>query len=209
MIAFRNFEKYYDSRLIVKANIELAEHFCWLKGGNGAGKSTLLKSVTGLIPYSGNILVNDLNIRNDRMAYRQAVSYAEAEPLYAEFLTGSDLVAFYKDTRKAEGRQVDMLIDAMQVGSYLHQKVGAYSSGMLKKLSLVLAFIGRPQLIMLDEPFITIDTTGLEQLTALVKQALDADTTVWITSHQDISHGVGMQPAMLQIKDSELVKAAI
>lgn len=209
MIAFEKFEKSYGSKLIVKADVQLDENFYWLKGGNGVGKSTLLKSVAGLIPYSGHILLNGLDIRNSRVAYRNAVSYAEAEPLYAEFLTGHDLIAFYRDCRNGDAQQAEMLIETMQVGSYLHQKTGTYSSGMLKKLSLVLAFIGSPQLIMLDEPFITIDTNGLQQLGVLVKQALENNVTVWITSHQQVLLDTGMQPAMLEIRERKLLKMAL
>lgn len=209
MIQFDRFEKSYGDRLIVKADLSLPEQFYWLKGGNGSGKSTLLKSVTGLIPYKGRISVDGLDIRKQRLTYRNAVSYAEAEPLYPEFLTGNDLLNFYVETRGGSKVQADNLVEQLNIGSFVHTKTGTYSSGMLKKLSLALAFIGSPKLIMLDEPFITIDTTGIEQLNVLIGDGLKNGAQVLITSHQQLSFAGMQQPAMLRIENNELIQQAL
>lgn len=206
MIQFDRFEKFYGDRLIVKAELSLPENFYWLKGGNGSGKSTLLKSVTGLIPYQGKISVSGLDIKTHRMAYRNAVSYAEAEPLYPEFLTGNDLLNFYMETRGGSKEQASILVEQLNIGSFIQTKTGTYSSGMLKKLSLALAFIGHPKLIMLDEPFITIDTMGIEQLNVLINNSLKSGMQVLITSHQELSFGGMPKPAMLRIENNELIQ---
>lgn len=203
MIQFAAFKKSYGDRLIVQADMQLPHNFYWLKGGNGSGKSTLLKSVAGLIPYKGAITVDGLNIKQQRIAYRNAVSYAEAEPMYPDFLTGNDLVSFYVATRSGSKPQVGELIERLNIGSYLHTKTGTYSSGMLKKLSLALAFIGKPKLIMLDEPFITIDTAGIEQLNGLIKTHIDNGVRILITSHQELIFE-GVQPVPLHIHNCEL-----
>ncbi|WP_276132976.1 ABC transporter ATP-binding protein [Polluticoccus soli] len=209
MIQFDRFEKFYGDRLIVKADLSLPGNFYWLKGGNGSGKSTLLKSVTGLIPYRGDISVAGMSIKKQRMAYRNAVSYAEAEPLYPEFLTGSDLLNFYVETRGGSKLQADELVEGLNIGSFIHTKTGTYSSGMLKKLSLALAFIGNPKLIMLDEPFITIDTIGIEQLNVLIGNSLRNGVQVLITSHQELSFEGMPKPSMLRIENSELIQPAL
>lgn len=209
MIQFDGFEKFYGDRLIVKAHLSLPEKFYWLKGGNGSGKSTLLKSVTGLIPYRGIISVAGLDIKKQRMAYRNAVSYAEAEPLFPEFLTGNDLLNFYVETRGGSKGQASTLVEQLNIGSFIHTKTGTYSSGMLKKLSLALAFIGDPKLIMLDEPFITIDTTGIEQLNVLINNSLKNGIQVLITSHQELSFEGIPKPAMLRIENNELTQQAL
>ncbi|MCD6062408.1 MAG: hypothetical protein K0R82_319 [Flavipsychrobacter sp.] len=206
MIQFSGFEKYYGERLIVKANLLLPERFYWLKGGNGSGKSTLLKSVAGLMPYKGQITVAGLDIKKQRMSYRNAVSYAEAEPLYPEFLTGTDLLNFYIETRSGSKAQAGVLVEQLGIGAFIHTRIGTYSSGMLKKLSLALAFIGDPKLIMLDEPFITIDTPGIEQLNTLIKDSIESGVQVLITSHQELNFTGIQQPVMLRIENSELVQ---
>lgn len=209
MIQFSGFEKYYGDRLIVRAHLSLPEPFYWLKGGNGSGKSTLLKSVTGIIPYKGRIIVDGLDIKKARIPYRNAVSYAEAEPLYPDFLTGQDLVSFYIETRGGTKEQAAGLIERLHIGSFLSAKTGTYSSGMLKKLSLALVFIGQPRLVMLDEPFITIDTEGIAQLNTMIKETVERGVQVLITSHQELSFAGQGQPAMLQIENNELVKRSV
>ena len=208
MIQFAAFEKSYGDRLIIKADLQLDDEFYWLKGSNGSGKSTLLKSVAGLIPYKGRITIDDLDIKKHRVAYRNAVSYAEAEPVYPDFLTGNDLVAFYMETKGGSKQQADALTERLNIGSFMHTKTGTYSSGMLKKLSLALAFIGSPKLIMLDEPFITIDTTGIEQLDELIQTHVSNGVQMLITSHQELNFA-GKKPVLLQIENSELVNKRI
>lgn len=205
MLQFSRYEKSYSGRLIVKADLHLKGKLYWLKGSNGSGKSTLLRSVAGIIPYKGNISVAGLDVRKQRQQYRLAVSYAEAEPLYPGFLTGRDILAFFTEVRKANVAQVKMLTEQLGIGSYLDSKIGTYSSGMAKKLSLALAFIGEPQLIMLDEPYITIDTEGLGQLHSLVRMHYANGAQIVITSHQDIKTDIGLQPALLEIHQSQLI----
>lgn len=209
MIQFTAFEKSYGDRLIIKADMQLGDELYWLKGGNGSGKSTLLKSVAGLIPYKGTITVNGLNIKKQRIAYRNAVSYAEAEPLYPDFLTGNNLVTFYTETRGGTKQQADELAERLNIGSFMHTRTGTYSSGMLKKLSLALAFIGKPKLVMLDEPFITIDTAGIEQLDSLIKAYVANGVQVLITSHQELNFDAGKKPVLLQIENCELINKSV
>lgn len=166
--------------------MQLDGPFYWLKGENGSGKTTLFKSMAGLIPFSGSIEVLGVNINKDRIGYRLAVNYAEAEPVFPSLLTGTDLIKFYTQTKKADATQVATLIAALGIGGYIGSKVGTYSSGMLKKLSLVLGFIGNPKLILLDEPLITLDHQSVANLVNLIETYISQGVTFIITSHQEI-----------------------
>ena len=66
---------------------------------------------------------------------------------------------------------------------------GTYSSGMLKKLSLALAFLGEPKVIMLDEPLITIDDRAVECMYDLIRQYHAQGVTFLLSSHQDFEAG--------------------
>ena len=85
MIEFSAFEKYYNGRRIVSADVELPHSVYWLQGHNGCGKTTLINCVAGLIPFKGQIAVNGISITKDAVAYRRIVNYAEAEPRYPGF----------------------------------------------------------------------------------------------------------------------------
>ena len=112
--------------------------------------------LAGLIPFKGDILLDGINLRQNPLSYRRLVNFAEAEPLYPDFLTGIELVKFYQDIRKAASVQTDLLVNLFNMHRFLSMPIGSYSSGMIKKLSLLLAFIGKPSLILLDEPLAII-----------------------------------------------------
>lgn len=207
MLLFEDYKKQFgDTTIISIPKRELPHGIYWLKGENGSGKTTLIKSIAGLIPFDGNITVGDYNIRTNRMAYTGAVNYAEAEPLYPGFLTGTDLINFYSATKKATPRQATMLINALGIASYAGNKTGAYSSGMAKKLSLVLGFMGNPKLILLDEPLITLDQQSVAALQKLIQESYTGGVSFLITSHQEITFD-GLSPARLLIKDKTLTAA--
>lgn len=206
MIRFTNYNKYYDNNLVISIpQLELEHNIYWLQGENGSGKTTLIKSIAGLLPFSGNIVVENKDITKDRIAYRMVVNYAEAEPVYPVFLTGNDITRFYATTKKASEEQVKSLIEAFGIGNYIDNKIGTYSSGMAKKLSLVLGFIGTPKLIVLDEPLITLDHQAVAVLQDLIKEYFSNGVTFLVTSHQEISFP-GYKSVKLAISDKKLVK---
>jgi ABC-2 type transport system ATP-binding protein len=117
------------------------------------------------------------------------VNYGEAEPLYPPFLTGHDLIRLFADSKKADQKQVNQLLESLGVEAFKHQTLGTYSSGMLKKLSLVLAFIGPARIILLDEPLITLDVATVEVVYNLIHAARERDVSFLISSHQAFEDG--------------------
>ncbi len=185
MLNITNFQKKYGTSkepVVSIPDCKLEKGIYWIKGTNGSGKTSLLKSIAGLIPFEGNILVDGCDIKNNRMDYLQQVNYAEAEPQYPLFLTGKELIDFYRSTKK--GNFPDSLLSNLGIEKFMHQKTSTYSSGMLKKLSLVLAFIGNPTLVLLDEPLIALDVAAVEVLQAAIRQYNQTGVSFIITSHQ-------------------------
>jgi len=185
MLTITNFQKKYGTStepVLSIHNCKIEKGIYWIKGANGTGKTSLLKSIAGLIPFEGSIAVDGCDINHNRMAYLQQVNYAEAEPQYPLFLSGKELIDFYRSTKK--GNFPDSLLSNLGVEKFMHQKTSTYSSGMLKKLSLVLAFIGNPTLILLDEPLIALDVAAVDVLQAEIRQYHQADVSFIITSHQ-------------------------
>ncbi len=189
MLILRNIQKKYGASAILNIeNLELPHGIYWLKGANGSGKTTLFKMLSGLIPFEGQIQLNNLDIRQQPVAYRQCVNYGEAEPNYPDFLTGNDLIQFIAKTKNAHKVTVKNLIDALDIGQYLHRAVGTYSSGMLKKLSLMLAFIGQPKLLVLDEPLITIDAVAVQNIIKLINEYHQNGCLILLSSHQSFDN---------------------
>ncbi len=207
MIEFNNFRKRYkgsDEDVLNIPGLLLNNSVYWLKGKNGAGKTSLLKSIAGIIPFEGDVSVDGLSIVKNRIRYRLNVNYAEAEPLYPDFLTGSDLIDLYAYTKKAEASQVSALINIFDISAYKNRKLASYSSGMAKKLSLLLAFTGNPKLILLDEPFITLDPYALTVAGELIAEYYNKGTGFIIASHQGFSVTGAIQPVALALTDKTI-----
>jgi ABC-2 type transport system ATP-binding protein len=157
-----------------------------------------------MIPFDGRITIDGLDARKQILEYRRAVNVAMAEPRYPDFLRGTDLIRLYAETRSGSASQLSELISAFGASDFLGDKTGTYSSGMKKKLSLVLAFIGDSKLILLDEPLITLDTIAVEALIAQINRVLEAGRQLIITSHQAIELPFTRPATPLQIRDQIL-----
>lgn len=186
MLQFASVKKYYGDFLALSIpELNIADGIFWLQGENGSGKTSFLKMIGGLHPFEGTIQLDQYDLRKNRVAFLQQVSYAEAEPLYPSFLTAEDLVKLYCTARKADIRKAKQDLTALHIISAYRRPVGTYSSGMLKKLSLALAFIGAPKWILLDEPLITVDTEAVSTICGLISQThTDQQTSFIISSHQ-------------------------
>lgn len=193
MLQVANYKKAYGSHLVLDIPLlQLNEGVYWLKGENGAGKSTFLRSLAGLIPFDGDVTFRDVHLRRQRRAYTKLVSFAEAEPVYPAFLTGTDLLRFYAQT-KGNNKTAEALRKELGLQAYEQQKLGNYSSGMLKKLSLVLAFMGTTGLILLDEPFITLDVAAVETLQQAIVTCSKQGVSFLISSHQELQLQTNVQ----------------
>jgi ABC-2 type transport system ATP-binding protein len=189
MLQFIKFKKLYGGFPALKIDaLSINPGVYWIKGVNGSGKSTLLKSIAGILSFEGDIVLDtNISIKKQPVAYRKLVNFAEAEPVFPEFLTAKEMIAMFAQAKDALAGQEQHYIETMQMQSYVGQPVGTYSSGMLKKLSLVLAFMGNPKLILLDEPLITIDTASLKVLNSWIAERYkEQGTSFLLSSHQTL-----------------------
>ncbi len=186
MLQFKQVEKYYGKHLALSIpTLDVQKGLYWVQGENGSGKTTLLKMVAGLHPFKGEIYRDQINIKKERTLFLRGVNYAEAEPLYPTFLTAKDLVTLYCGTRKVATTKALEQLEQLHISHAYQQEIGTYSSGMIKKLSLVLAFIGNPSWIMLDEPLITMDVAAVDTVSNWINQLVEqAQVSFLITSHQ-------------------------
>ena len=206
MLEILQVQKWYGDRPVLSIpSLQLPEGIYWLRGSNGSGKTTFLRMIAGLLPFRGDIVIKAISLRRQPVDYRRSVSWADAEPLYPDFLKGRDLVAFYREVRRASAQQVDELTDLFQVRSYLPAPIGTYSSGMVKRLSLVLAFIGHPVLITLDEPLVTLDQDSIPLLYDLITRSYrEYNTSFLISSHQDIATGALQEEKVLRAAEQTI-----
>lgn len=185
MLEIRNFSKNYgDQTILIVESLTLEPGVHLIKGDNGSGKTTFFKCLAGILPFDGHASIDNVSLHNNSIAYRYLVNFAEAEPRYPGFLTSKDLIRFIGKTKQATRTQQDRYACDLGVDSFLEKACDTYSSGMMKKLSLALAFLGDPKMIILDEPLITLDGPTRARLFELIRGK--KNTIFLLSSHQDI-----------------------
>jgi len=182
-------KSYNETEILNIKNFEPGNGLYWVQGVNGAGKSTFFKAIAGLISFNGQCIIDGISLKKSPVEYRRKITYCEAEPEFPDFLTQKDLVHFVAKARNAKQEQIDYLQTVLGTKAYENQPVGTYSSGMLKKTGLLLAFLGKLGIILLDEPFTAIDHQSVDNLIELIKEyQISHKTTFLVTSHIDSGH---------------------
>lgn len=184
MLDIQRFKKTYPTGFQMEINsLHLSKGIHLLKGENGSGKSTLLKAIAGIHDFEGEIMLEGISLKKEPIRFRKLVNYSEAEPLFPEFLSMDELIAFVSKTKGANKSQIESLKDILGIGDFSSNPISTYSSGMLKKAGLILAFLGYPSLIILDEPYTTIDIGSQKRLTELIKSEMQKGVSFLLTSH--------------------------
>ncbi len=205
-LILRNINKKYGSNLVLQfMELTIENGIFWLKGGNGTGKTTLFRIISGQTPFDGQVLLNETELKKEPIKFRELISYAEAEPQYPQFITGRELITFYTEVRNASHEDVEALAVLFDMKEFLDQKIGDYSSGMLKKLSLICAFLGNQQLYILDEPLITIDKASADKLYQLIIAKVKNGASFLISSHQDLDEEQITIKSIFEIRNKEIV----
>jgi ABC-2 type transport system ATP-binding protein len=189
MLTIRNFSKKYSDRLILSIpEMHLHEGVHWIKGENGSGKSTLFRAIAGLSPFDGEIILNNaITYRKNQKEYLQRLTYAEAEPLYPPFLSPRDVIEFVGSARRSPAKEMRTLVKQFGIDDYYFAAFQTCSSGMTKKVSLLLSFLGSPEIIVLDEPLITLDVDAQRTLLNLIDTTVNQGTLFLLSSHQMVS----------------------
>lgn len=153
-------------------------------GPNGSGKTTLIKCLLGLVHATeGGITVNGEHVGRNP-GYRARIGYMPQAAEFPRELTVEQLLRMMNDIRDAKsGSTDDRLIRQLGVDTLLDKRIGALSGGMRQKVSAVLAFRYRPDILVLDEPTAGLDPVSAARLLAHVQRVKRDGATVLITSH--------------------------
>ncbi|RZK47771.1 MAG: ATP-binding cassette domain-containing protein, partial [Hymenobacter sp.] len=142
---------------------------------------------------------------DEAVAYRRLVNFAEAEPVFPEFLTGRELINLFRVAKAGPPHQEDFYLESLRLTAYVHEPINTYSSGMRKKLALVLAFLGRPACILLDEPLTTLDAEAVPVLCAwIARQHAEQGTSFLLSSHQALAAELRPAPQKLLVDQATL-----
>ena len=152
-------------------------------GPNGAGKTTLIKIILGLTRAdSGSVCVDGKPIGADD-DYRSRIGYMPQIGRFPENLSALDLMALLRQLRGSDGPVDEELVDRLRLGDELRKPIRALSGGTRQKVNAVLAFLFRPEILILDEPTVGLDpiSSGIVKDKILAERG--AGRTVVLTSH--------------------------
>jgi ABC-2 type transport system ATP-binding protein len=191
-LAVRGLRKRYDGIDAVDGldlTVERGELYGFL-GPNGAGKTTTIRMALGLIlPSDGDVEVLGERVGPGAPPPLHRVGALVEEPAFWRFLSGRANLEFMAraggsgpDTRARLGR-VEEVLARVGLTDAAGKKVKAYSQGMRQRLGIGLALLGRPELLVLDEPTNGLDPTGMREVRGLLRELADGGTTVFVSSH--------------------------
>ncbi len=186
MIELNQFEKYYGKLQAVQpTSFKVAQGEVFgLLGPNGSGKSTIIKAIVGLLkPNRGKILVNGVELTSDPVAAQRLISYIPQRISMPPNLTGKEVLEFYASLRDCNHTRVNEVLELARLSEHRDKYVGEYSGGLLQRLGLAVAFIGETPILILDEPTLNLDPSGMKQLRKFVQQRKEAGTTILFASH--------------------------
>ncbi|MBU1093768.1 MAG: ABC transporter ATP-binding protein [Firmicutes bacterium] len=171
----------------VSLTIEKGDLFGFI-GHNGAGKTTLLKSIAGIINFdSGEILLDGFSIKKDPIEVKKLIAYIPDNPDIYESLTGIQYLEFIADVFKIDTdqrtREVDKYATMFEILDVLNNPISSYSHGMKQKLVIISALIHKPQLLLLDEPFVGLDPKASFLLKEVFQDMCSQGVSIFFSTH--------------------------
>lgn len=213
MINVSQLSKQYNGTTVLNISdlyIPSGESF-GLVGNNGAGKTTFFSLLLDLIePTSGHILNKSIQV-NTSEAWKPHTAAFLDESFLIGYLTAEEYFYFIGDLRKQNKADVDALLSKHEEffnGEILKSKkyLRDLSKGNMKKVGIIAALIGKPEVIILDEPFANLDPTTVNRLKKIIKElADDPNVTILVSSH-DLAHTVEVCNRIVALQKGQIVK---
>ncbi|WYT60445.1 ABC transporter ATP-binding protein [Paenibacillus sp. FSL K6-1217] len=155
-------------------------------GPSGSGKTTLVKLLTGIDEASSGE-VSVLGVRMPKLAMLQQIGYmAQSDALYTE-LSAKENLEFFASLYGLKGgdrtRRIGDVMELVNLQEHLRRRVDQYSGGMKRRLSLAIALLHEPPLLLLDEPTVGIDPVLRQSIWKELKALNRKGTTIVLTTH--------------------------
>jgi ABC-2 type transport system ATP-binding protein len=189
-IAIDGLTKYYgDVKAVddLTLSISQAEVF-GLLGPNGSGKTTTINCLTGLLkPTRGRIEVGGFDIQTEAAKARGIIGVSPQETAICPYLTGKENVrlfgALYSVPRMPLQGRVDYVLEKVGLIDDAGRKVSTYSGGMKRRVSIAMALVADPKIVLLDEPTVGMDPQSRRAVWDFIVELRDKGKTVVLTTH--------------------------
>lgn len=192
ILKIEHMTKGYRTQEVLKdVNLEVESgHIVGLLGRNGAGKTTLLKTILGLgVHYKGKIYFRDRLLNPEDLEQKSRIG-SLVDVTFFDDLTACENLKIPMMITKGLGKrdavsQIDEILEFVDLADAKKKRVKTFSFGMKQRLALAQALITKPELLILDEPFVGLDPIGIEETTSRLKQLCKKqNTSIIFSSHQ-------------------------
>ncbi|MFC4777634.1 ABC transporter ATP-binding protein [Paenibacillus sp. GCM10023252] len=168
----------------VSFTVQEGEIFGFL-GPNGSGKTTTIRMLVDLIkPTAGEIKICGYNVqRSPEEALKYVGSIVENPEVYSYMTGWENLEHFARMQQGIDDERIREVSRIVRLEERIHDKVKTYSLGMRQRLGIAQALLGRPKLLILDEPTNGLDPKGIKELREFVRMLADQGMSLFISSH--------------------------
>ncbi|BCU66970.1 hypothetical protein HS7_04070 [Sulfolobales archaeon HS-7] len=157
------------------------EVYCLL-GPNGAGKSSTLKAIMNMINFSGTIEINGMS--NRRKEVKNLVGYVPEQPALYEHMTPSELIGFVLSVRGLKNAdRANKLVNAFSLEQYMNTPIAQLSMGNRQKVSILIALLHSPKLLILDEAFNSLDIVTTRILKEIMNSQIKEGGGIVFSTH--------------------------
>lgn len=159
-----------------------------LLGPNGAGKTTLISVLIGLLtPKEGRITIDGESLNEWRAAQPNAIALVPQDYAFYPILTVAENLAFFAGAqgiaRQERQRQCDRALAFSRLEAVANRRAGELSGGLRRRLNLAIGLTGEPDVLLLDEPTVGVDSASRRFLLETIQQFAATGKTVLYTSH--------------------------
>lgn len=158
-----------------------------LLGENGAGKTTIMNIITGyLASDDGDVEINGLNILDKPIEAKQMLGYLPEKPPLYEKMSVSEYLEFVGELRGLEHlaivREISELLKKLDMEKYRHTLICQLSKGYKQRVGFAQALMGKPPLVILDEPMVGLDPNQIVEMRELIRSMAGGQTVI-LSSH--------------------------
>lgn len=157
-------------------------------GHNGAGKTTTIKCCVGILTFDeGEILIDGISILKQPVECKKRMAYIPDNPDLYEQLTGRQYLNFISDIYEISindrKERIEKYSKIFEMNDRLNEIISSYSHGMKQKLALISAFIRKPRLLILDEPFVGLDPKSSYEVKNIMKEMCEDNCSIFFSTH--------------------------
>ena len=189
MIQVSHLTKYYGDFLAVNdLSFEIQDgHVYGFLGPNGAGKSTTMNIMTGcLSPTDGTVKIGGFDILEQPEAAKKLIGYLPEQPPLYPNETPQEYLTFVGEAKGLRGKElreeIDSAVQSAGIENVRDRLIGTLSKGYRQRVGIAQALLGKPQVIILDEPTVGLDPIQIIEIRDLIKE-LGKTHTVILSSH--------------------------